>query len=590
MSVALTLGALALLVGASRTLGRLALYSLPSPELRQYERISLELTAGLGLSALMLSFAALAGLLVVGMVSLVVVAALGAALSDLRPHRLPPSPSAGTEVFPGRRAGLLLVGCICVACIGAIAPVTDEDALAYVVPIARHIAQSGRLGVWSDQARSMWPLSHEVLIAAVMTVGGDRFGAVSALEWLLAIGAISALARRVCEQAANVPAAIALAIGSPVVAFLVGAAKEDLLLVAATAGAAFCLTGSGTIAEAAAAGLFAGIAAGAKYPGVGVAVAVVAWSFTRDRDPLRRGAITTVCAVAVGGLWYGLNLLRFGNPVAPLVWGARGTPIDATTAREFVDAFGAGRSPLSFFITPVRLFVDSGLYCGRAALFNPLTYVGFAALWSTPARRRHAAPLFIAAVLYIGWFLTMHNARLLLPASVLIAPSAADRLMAVAARGRGWRMLVVSTLAVPLVFPPAVGAIRASRLMWYGSAFLDRESQHYADIRWANAHLDWGHHRIASFYRPIGYFDIPVIYLERTHQFEISGAELDDPLRLLEACRRQRITHLFAPADVDPSLARLLRRVYANPASRLGGVRFIRDAPTESTAIFEIIP
>src|SRR5205814_915530 len=131
------------------------------------------------------------------MVSLVVVVALDAALSYLRPHRSPPSLAAGTEVVLGRGAGVLLIACVLVPCIGAIAPVTDEDALAYVVPIARHIAQSGRLGVWSDQARSMWPLSHEVLIATVMTVGGDGFGALSALEWLLAIGAISALARRV---------------------------------------------------------------------------------------------------------------------------------------------------------------------------------------------------------------------------------------------------------------------------------------------------------------------------------------------------------------------------------------------------------
>ena len=40
------------------------------------------------------------------------------------------------------------------ACLGAIAPVTDDDALAYVIPIARHIADTGAVREWTDQARS----------------------------------------------------------------------------------------------------------------------------------------------------------------------------------------------------------------------------------------------------------------------------------------------------------------------------------------------------------------------------------------------------------------------------------------------------
>jgi len=582
VSAVLTLGAVALLVGASRILGRLALSGLSSPDLRRYERISLELTAGLGLTALLLSITALAGSLSVGIVSLVAVVAAGAAFGYLRPHLSPPSALAGTEV--------VLLGVVVIACVGAIAPVTDDDALAYVLPIARHIAESGRLGVWSDQARSMWPLSHEVLLASIMTLGGDRLGALSAVEWLLAVGAISALARRACADNASVLAAIALAIGSPVAAFQVAAAKEDLLLVAATAGAVCCLMGRGSASDVAVAGLLAGVAAGAKYPGVGVAAAVVTLVCLRSGRRVRDTAIATTCAVAVGGLWYGLNLARFGNPIAPLIWGARGTPIDARTVREFVDGFGAGRSLAAFVTTPVRLFIDAGLYCGRAALFNPLTYASLAVLWSASARSRHAAPMFIAAVLYVGWFFTIQNARLLLPASILVAPAAADTLIALASRGSALRVLVASAIAMPLLLPPAVGIMRAGRLARYGAAFLDHESQRYADIRWMNAHLNPRRDRVASAFRPIGYLEVPAIVLEATHQFEISREELGDPTLLLAACRRQRITHLFVGANVDPTLMRHLRQVHTNPESRLGGVRFFREPPREATAIFEIVP
>jgi hypothetical protein len=77
VSGVLTLGALALIVGASHTRDRLALTRLPSPELQRYERVSLELTAGLGLTALLLSIGALFGLFVPAMVLIAIAALLG---------------------------------------------------------------------------------------------------------------------------------------------------------------------------------------------------------------------------------------------------------------------------------------------------------------------------------------------------------------------------------------------------------------------------------------------------------------------------------------------------------------------------------
>ena len=56
---------------------------------------------------------------------------------------------------------------------------TDDDALAYVVPIARRIASTGTLRVWADQARSMWPPSQPVLLAVVLRLGGDRLHGVA---------------------------------------------------------------------------------------------------------------------------------------------------------------------------------------------------------------------------------------------------------------------------------------------------------------------------------------------------------------------------------------------------------------------------
>ncbi len=511
--------ALALLVAASWTLGMAILSPMRWRELRRYERLALELTAGLGLTALLLSIVLIAGWFEAATPVLIAIAIGGAALAPRAQHRadvlLPAEPP-----WTARITALIFI-CAAVACVGALAPVTDHDALSYVLPIARHIADAGALRVWSDQAPSMWPQGNQVLLAFVMKIGGDRLGALSALEWLVAVGAISALARRVCERPEHVPIAIALAIAAPVTAFQVAAAKEDMILLAATAAALFCLAGPRTAGEVAAAGLFAGIAAGVKYPGLGVALAVLAWMALAHRGRRARHAvIAAACAAAAGGLWYAVNVWRFGNPVAPFVFGAKGTPLDGGVVREVMDNYGAGRGALNFFITPIRIVTASGMYGGRAL---------------------------------VGVVATV-------------------------------------AVAVPLLLAPVVGLIRAGRYVSNPSTYLDRETGHHADIRWANTHLDPARHRLASVFGDVAYFTIPAIGVEPLHQFELAAADLTPHDRFLAACRRQGVTHLFAAQGEFDDVRSQLRLVYENPASRLGDVHFFRPAPSEATVIFEILP
>jgi hypothetical protein len=154
------------------------------------------------------------------------------------------------------------------------------------------------------------------------------------------------------------------------------------------------------------------------------------------------------------------------------------------------------------------------------------------------------ALFFIAAVLYAGWFFNLQNARLLLPAAVLRDPA----------------------------------------------IYLARETQHYDDIAWMNQHLDPARHRVGTTFKVIGYLTIPSLVLDPTRQLEIGPADLATPDRLLAACRRQGITHLFGAPDDFDTLRAHLRLLHANPASRLGGVRFFREPPAEATSVFEIIP
>jgi hypothetical protein len=584
----MTVGSLALLTVAAWAAGAAVLAGLSWPELRRFERTALELTAGFGLVALLLSTAILLHSFAQATVLLIAVAIAGALIARLRRHQTHARPAVDT--WHTRAAARAIAVCAVVACAGALAPVTDHDALSYVLPIVHHIADESALRVWTDQAPSMWPQAHQVMLAYIARTGGDRLGALSALEWLMAVGAVSALARRVCERAAHAPLAVALAIAAPVTAFQVAAAKEDMMLMAATAAALFCLAGPMTIGEVAAAGLFAGIAASVKYPGLGVAIAVIAWVAIASRGRrMRHTTVALACATTVAGVWYALNVWRFGNPVAPFVFGAAGTPLDAAAVRAAMDNYGGGRGVLNAFVTPFRIFAEPARYCGRAMLFHPFTYAGIAALFVARLRRRAAPLLFAAATLYIGWYLTLQNARLLLPAAMLLAPAAADLIAPAMKRSRWVAGAVIAAVGVPLLLAPVVGVVRAARYLSDPSTYLERETAHYADIRWANAHLDPARHRILSMFGTVGYFAVPAIGLDPLHQLEFDASELISHDRLLAACRRRGVTHVFTTRNDLADVESQLRLVYENPASRLGDVHFFRATPVEATAIFEIV-
>jgi hypothetical protein len=582
----MTLVALALLAGSAWTIGTLALRSWSWPELRAYERFGLELISGLGLVSLMLALLALSGLFFLATPLLVLFAITGVVIA----MGLSRTSASGSRTDPWwvRAVTVAVFVCAAVACVGAITPVVDYDALSYVMPIASRIAETGRLRVWSDQARSMWPLSHEMLLAYVLRLGGHRLIAVTALEWIACVGAVSALARRACSHASHVPVAVVIALAAPVVAFQISTAKEDLLLVAATAATGFCLVGSDP-RDLVAAGLFAGIAAGTKYPGLGVALATVAWVAMRHR---RVRPVVTVAGVAftVGGLWYVLNLWRFGNPVAPFVFGARGTPLDTRIVRDLLDSWGLDRQPLDFVITPIRLFLEPNPFLGTAALFNPLAYLGIAGLAVSSIRRRNLPLTFTAAVLYVGWFFSLENARLLLPAAVLLSPAAADVFVPIVSRWRPLAWASAAALAVPLLFIPLVGVMRVVRYARDPAGYVNDNTQHYADLVWANTHLDPHADRILSFYPDVGYLEIPYLPTAPTYQMEMSFDEIEDPALFLNACRRQGITHLYARSTAFPAIASRLRVVYDNPQSLLGGEHFFRAPRAEHTSLFEILP
>lgn len=485
------------------------------------------------------------------------------------PPRIAHSPHPPDSPFTGR---LVILTGVAVAALGAIAPVTDDDALTYVIPQAMRLAETGVLRVWPDQLAGMWPQSQQVLLAWMIRFGADQLGALSAFELLLAVGAIVVLAREALADEQRRGLAIAIAIGAPVAASLAASAKEDLLVVAATAGVAACLIRRDRLQTDVLCGVLAGVAAGAKYPGLLVAIGAVIAALAIPGGRLRRASIIAFVAAATGGLWYALNIARAGNPVAPFVWGAPG--IDPATLREWLGVYGSGQTPrvIAFVMAPVLMFLEPGRYSAWFNLFNPLVLVAIWGLVRLVEGNRVVSehrPLWImAGVYYVGWFFGLQNARLLWPVAVLLSPIAADVIA-------GWRAPVRALTAACAALLIVIGGMRLVSYAQSPSTFVARETIGYADIAWMNANLDRTKHRVLLDAKEGALLEIPYLYLDDLYQDVIARDELRDPVRLLAACRREGVTHLFGQADTFAPIAHELRALHTNRAS--------------GTAVFEIL-
>src|SRR6202035_3058005 len=204
--------------------------------------------------------------------------------------------------------------------------------------------------------------------------------------------------------------------------------------------------------------------------------------------------------------------------------GAQGTPLTAGVVREFMNGYGVGRSPITFLIAPAWIFINPSLFCGRGNLYNPLVYAGLVGLFLLRARRSSGPLFFTVFVLYVGWFLTLQNARLLLPAAVLLAPAAADRLVPLVRQRKSLLVPAWGVMILSLGIVAAVGVLRAARYVRDAPGFLERETQNYADIRWMNTHLDRLRDRVASDHKVLAYLDVPSIVLDPTYEIEIGAA------------------------------------------------------------------
>lgn len=581
----------AALIICAAGLGAATLSALRLPRDNNWEFVALSVAAGLGLLGVVLGVFGLVGVLQWAR-WLIPIGAVSSLAWFIRGWRHTENPKLQRPSFFTVAAILILAS----VCLGAIAPVTESDSLAYPIPIAEQLARDGHWQFWPHLARSVYPLSQQFLEAALIVSGNHRVGLISAAEFVVATVLIAMLAIRILARPAAGWVASIIALGCPAVAFLVGSAKEDLLLIVMTVAGAYALNLKPGKASVAAAGLFAGLAAGAKYTGLPIAFAIVVCvpfcCGQHRRYPSL--ALAALIALAAGGLWYGVNFMRFGNPVVPLMHSIGHFPVSAETAAEWIGGFGYGRKPIDFVLAPFRMGVEVltftvGEFGGRGNWINPLAFLGVP--WALLNRRRWSAfmPLLVISLaLYITWFSGTQVSRLLLPALALLAIPTADALLWAWSRSRIVRYPIGFMLAISAGIVISVGVLRFARYVSDPAGFLDHETEHFAAIQWMNTHLDPTRDRVATDLRSSGYLRIPWMNLAGDYQVEISADDEADPSRLRAALKRQGFTYVFGLPEAFDEPPAWLVPVYTDPDSRLGGAHFFRSQPTESVTVFEV--
>ena len=577
-----TLLALVLLAGTSLALGEALRRALPPPP--GPGESTLAFTAGLGATALLLSLLALAGRFSWALPLVAVLACVGAGIAVQRLRR-----ASAPDL--GGAAGLAAALPIAFAALSSVAPVTDGDSLAYPLPLARRIAESGAWRFWPDLWLGVFPLSQEMLLAFALRVGADRLGAISAGELVLCAVLLDSLARRAGFEGTARVAALLVGLACPVVGFLAPSAKEDLLVCVMTLAAGHALLSLETEGAVAWAGVFGGLATSAKYTGLPIAAGVLAAVLLFSPRRRVRATLLAACgAAAAGGLFYAVNAARLGNPIPPYLSPPFASFLSPLSKARALEAFrwGLGKGPADFFLAPLRIVRTPAAFGTTAGLFNPLSWIGLLALAIPSDRRRFAPLLFVAGASYTAWFLTNQVARLLLPAALLLAIPAAAILGRVASPRYRFRPSVAVAL---LLSAASLLLVAGARLYDYArdpAGFFARRTPAASELEWMNAHLDARTDRVATPLKTMDALRIPWIDLDPTYQCEIPAELLDSGAPLLSALRARGVTHAFLVTGSMPALEGLLTPVHANPETLIGGVHLLREGPRVGTTVYAV--
>ena len=474
-------------------------------------------------------------------------------------------PSDGSGV--DRLMRVFLAATVAATAISSLAPVTDGDALCYHLQVPKVFLMEGAAVFDPDLHETVYPLATEMLYLIALAFRGPV--ACRGVQWMLGLAMaanVTALARPSLGRRAWWAGAGALLV--PAVTNGMAAPLNDVALAAfgTAAIAAWARLHDAPGRKAAIlAGVFAGLAAGVKYPALVLAgmlggAVLIRPLFTRranGRDALVLASWFAMAMFAAGGAWYVRAYVHTGNPVHPFFRDWFGSGLD-----EVLDPI---KRPLP--VTAWNLLTALGPLSLQPHRFDSFAHqFGPIFLLFLPALLLEKAPRRVLGLVLLGYGFLMlcmtqrQSMRFLLiavgPLSVGVAWLAStwrDR------RSIPARALIVAIVAV-FGLETCVAMARAGRVAGTvlgsetSAQVLARSEPTFRVGRWigenlpADARVIGQDHR--GFYIPRDY-TMELAHRRRTELGENGESEAE----VVEALRREGYTHLMlCPPKVDGSI------------------------------------
>jgi len=474
-------------IGLGLWVARVAKLRLPNP----WERLALCAGLGLGILSLLVLGLGLAGLLspafwvlVLGVFILISLVDLFDLFGELRSDFAVMRPKGTFEWW----VAIALIGVFAVNFLAAFIPPLDYDVLEYHLGSPAQYARAGRIFFIQDNVYGSFPANVEMLfLLAIKLSGGAIAGAYTskllnvALGMLAAIGVWRLGARLFTRRVGAVSAAIFYS--APWVSVVTEKAYVEVGLalfgVLAMLSAARYWVGPAEHRkwrEAAAAGIFAGLAMGTKYPAAVFVLAPLGLFFVVVNLRLRglllkHGLVFGICALVAVSPWLVKNYVYTGNPTYPLLYGIfDGHSWDSIRNARFVAAHSPGRIGAGEF----GLAFTEYFFSGELASPLLIVFAPFFLLYPIHGRRRLA--LFAYAAFVLGaWFLLTHRIpRFLVPMIPALALLGGCGIEADLARW--WRGMCRALCGILLVYCAFIPWRINAQGLWFHKLLLGVES------------------------------------------------------------------------------------------------------------------
>lgn len=494
-------------------------------------------------------------------------------------------------------AGIGLAGLL--SLVGALAPPTDADSLAYHFYLPKYFDFLGRLEFVPRAVDGAVPLLPQMTSIPVYGLGGETgltlWACVSG--WATAF-LLYATSRRFLPNAWAL-ALVLLLVTVPAYVYGASGGQVEVRLASFVVIAAFSLQAAmrtRLARHAALCGLAVGFFMASKYTGLLFAFAC-GFVMLGHRQWLRNASVLTLVSCAVGFQWYAWNAVHTGDPVFPMlferlaghvdyrfwnaeqnrllangylsiekvlslsIWNFLAYPFIVTFSNiEGLESSKTGLGPMIFVMLPFALV---GLWAGRRKLRgHPLTVIAillvvFSAVWffaGSPQRVRHLLPVYPLVLIVLGYAAYRGVAHITAEAVLVFG---------------GLSVLAIQFAGMILYYSASVDYVlgRSDR-----ERFLTQSISGYPAVHWLNTRL-----RPTDFIyieqREIAYLLAVPSYLghPQTQVLVNEAKTRDNPAALYRQLAKLGITHLLLPQP------RFAARLGFGKLAALGCVEILKE-------------